>query len=99
MIDASATLLQGFAVDGQATVRLVQHPAFGKTVTEANAMVRAIGPDAYFAPIILWTARHCTAIPWFVTVGQWAWTTAALNTHVAFGTASALPWLVFTLIP
>ena len=95
MLDSCATLLHSFFLDWQATVQLLQLPQYGRTVLEANQMIRQIGPDLYFGPIMLWTARHCGDLPWWVTVGQWLLTNQALQGHVALGTATQLPYLVF----
>ncbi len=93
MLQSCYTALSSLVADWQATQALFARYGPG---AELNPLVRLVGPDGYFGPLVLYTAHSCDRWPAWLAGALWAVQTWAVNTHQALGTVVSYPLAVFT---
>ncbi len=95
-VDACSTILNSLHADWVATRNLFVR--YGPQY-EANSVVRALGPDAYFGVLVIGSSLACRNTPgWRVAaVAVWAVQTWAVSTHEPFGTRQSIPLLYFVV--
>ncbi len=90
------TILDSLHKDWQATQDLMAR--YGPSA-ELNPLVRAVGPDAYFAVWTFGVAALCKENQqWqFISLVVWLVETWAVNTHHATGTIHSIPLLMIQI--
>ena len=93
-IAACPTILSSLHADWKATQGLFDRYGSG---AEANPIVRAIGPDLYFAAWTIGAMATCKENRWWraASVVVWAVQTWAVGTHERAGTVRGYPLLLF----
>lgn len=93
-IAACPTILSSLHADWRATQGLFDRYGSGM---EANPIVRAIGPDLYFAAWTVGVMATCKESRWWrvASIVVWAVQTWAVSTHERTGTVRGYPLLMF----
>lgn len=96
MIAPCQTILNSLLADWQAT--RVLFATYGPQM-ELNPIIRALGPDLYFATWSLGLAAICKEnhVWQMASIIIWAVETTAVNTHVPLGTARSLPMFILVV--